>query len=133
MIGLDTNVVIRYIVQDDARQSAAATRLIEKSLTATSPGFISLVTLAEIGWVLEECYGADRDRIAAVVEGLLSSRQILVEQAEVAWRALRAWKDSPADLSDTLIGEVALAAGCSKVVTFDRKASKVGGFELVGG
>ncbi|HRK68941.1 MAG TPA: type II toxin-antitoxin system VapC family toxin [Hyphomonas sp.] len=132
MIGLDTNVVIRYVVQDDARQSAAATRLIEKTLSATQPGFISLVTLAEIGWVLEECYGADRARVAAVVEGLLSSRQILVEQAEVAWRALRAWKDSSADLSDALIGQVALAAGCSKVATFDKKAAKLGGFELLG-
>ena len=132
MIGLDTHVVIRYVVQDDARQSAAATRLIEKTLSATQPGFISLVTLAEIGWVLEECYGADRARVAAVVEGLLSSRQILVEQAEVAWRALRAWKDSSADLSDALIGQVALAAGCTRVATFDKKAAKLGGFELLG-
>ena len=132
MIGLDTNVVVRYLVQDDARQSAAATRLIEKTLTVEHPGFVSLITLAEIGWVLEECYGADRARVAAVVEGLLSSRQILVEQSEVAWRALRAWKDSPADLSDSLIGHVALAAGCAKVVTFDKGASKLGGFELLG-
>ena len=132
MIGLDTNVVVRYLVQDDARQSAAATRLIEKTLTVEQPGFVSLITLAEIGWVLEECYGADRARVAAVVEGLLSSRQILVEQSEIAWRALRAWKDSPADLSDALIGHVALAAGCVKVVTFDKGASKLGGFELLG-
>lgn len=131
MIGLDTNVVVRYLVQDDARQSAAATRLVERTLTAEQPGFVSLVTLAEIGWVLEECYGADRARVAEVVEGLLSSRQILVEQSEAAWRALRAWKESQADLSDALIGQVGLAAGCSKVVTFDKAAAKLGGFELL--
>jgi predicted nucleic-acid-binding protein len=131
VIGLDTNVVIRYLVQDDAKQSAAATRLIERTLSTEHPGFVSLVALAEIGWVLEECYGADRARVASVVEGLLSSRQIAVEQSEVAWRALRAWKDSSADLSDALIGQAGLSAGCSKVVTFDKAASKLGGFELL--
>ncbi|HQZ46499.1 MAG TPA: type II toxin-antitoxin system VapC family toxin [Usitatibacteraceae bacterium] len=131
MIGLDSNVVVRYLVQDDAKQSAAATRLIEKTLTVEQPGFLSLITLAEIGWVLEECYGADRARVADVVEGLLSSRQLIVEQSEVAWRALRAWKDGPADLSDALIGQVGLAAGCAKVVTFDKGASRLGGFELL--
>ncbi len=131
MIGLDTNVVVRYLVQDDAKQSAAATRLIEKTLTVEQPGFVSLITLAEIGWVLEECYRADRARVADVVEGLLSSRQLIVEQSEVAWRALRTWKESPADLGDTLIAQVGLAAGCSKVMTFDKGASKLGGFELL--
>lgn len=131
MIGLDTNVVIRYLVQDDARQSAAATRLIEGGLSAEQPGFISLITLAEIGWVLQECYGADREQLSHVVEGLLSSRQLIVEQSEVARRALRAWKDSPADFSDVLIGQVAIEVGCSKVATFDRKAAKLEGFELL--
>jgi predicted nucleic-acid-binding protein len=131
VIGLDTNVVVRYIVQDDARQSAAATRLIEKTLSSERPGFVSLITLAEIGWVLAECYGADRLRVAAVAEGLLSSRQIVVEQAEIAWRALRAWSDGSADLSDALIGHVGLSAGCTKVVTFDKGAAKLGGFELL--
>lgn len=132
MIGLDTNVVIRYLAQDDARQSAAATLLIERGLDAERPGFVSLVTLAEIEWVLEECYGAKRSEVAAAIEGLLSSRQIAIERPEVAWRALRAWKTSSADLSDALIGQLALASGCTKVVTFDKAASRLEGFELLG-
>lgn len=131
MIGLDANVVVRYIVQDDDKQATAATRLIEKTLSPENPGFICLVTLAEIVWVLEECYKADRAKVAAVVEGLLSSRQLLVEQAEVAWRALRAWTGSSADLNDALIAQIGLAAGCSKVATFDRGAATLEGFELL--
>lgn len=131
MIGLDTNVVVRYIVQDDEKQAAAATRLIEKTLSPENPGFICLVTLAEIVWVLEECYQADRAKVAAVVEGLLSSRQLLVEQAEIAWRAVRAWTGGSADLSDALIAQVGLAAGCTKVATFDRAAAALEGFELL--
>lgn len=130
MIGRDTNVVVRYIVQDDDKQAAAATRLIETTLSLENPGFLCLVTLAEIMWVLEECYQADRAKVAAVVKGLLSSRQLLVEQAEVAWRALRAWAGSSADLSDALIAQVGLAARCSKVATFDRGAVMLGGSSL---
>ena len=62
MTGLDTNVIIRYIAQDDPRQSAAATRLMEKTLTVEQPGFVTLVTLCEAAWVLAECYAADRAR-----------------------------------------------------------------------
>ena len=131
MIGLDTNVIIRYVAQDDARQSAAATRLMEGSLSAETPGYITLVTLCEVAWVLAECYGADRERIRTVIEGLLETRQIVVESAEVAWRALRAWQGTSADFSDALIGEIALAAGAKKVLTFDKAAAKLGSFELL--
>ena len=132
MIALDTNVVIRYLAQDEPRQSAAATRLLEKTLTAENPGFVTLVTVCEIASVLEECYGADRGRIRTVIEGLLGTRQIQVESAELAWKALRAWQASGADLSDALIGQIALAHGAAKVVTFDKAAAKLPGFELLG-
>ena len=131
MIGLDTNVIIRYVAQDDVRQSAAATRLMEKTLSAENPGFVALVTLCEVAWVLAECYGADRGRILAVLKGLLETRQVVVESPEVVWRALRAWEASSADFSDALIGEVALSAGASKVLTFDRGAAKLPSFALL--
>ena len=131
MIGLDTNVIIRYVAQDEARQSAAATRLMEKSLSAESPGFVTLVTMCEIAWVLAECYAADRERIRSVLAGLLETRQIVVESAELVWRALRSWEGSAADFSDALIGEVALAAGAAKVLTFDKAAAKLASFELL--
>lgn len=131
MIGLDTNVVVRYLAQDDPRQSAAATRLMERTLSAEDPGFVTLVTLCEVAWVLAECYGADRARVRAVIEGLLATRQIIVESAELVWRALKAWDQSAADFSDALIGEVAVAAGASKVLTFDKAAAKLPSFQLL--
>ena len=131
MIGLDTNVVVRYLVQDDPAQALAATKLIERGLDSDNPGLITAVTLCEIVWVLAECYQADRARIASVIEGLLASRQVVVEQAEVVWQALRDWRDATADFSDALIGRWVTALGGSKTVTFDRAAAKLPQFELL--
>ncbi len=131
MIGLDTNVVVRYLVQDDRAQAAAATALIERTLSTDSPGLITGVTLCEIVWVLAECYAVDRSRIDAVIEGLLTSRQLVVEAAEQVWNALGDWRDSDADFSDALIGRLVAAQGGAKTVTFDRSAAKLPGFELL--
>ena len=131
MIGLDTNVVVRYLAQDDPRQSAAVTRLFEHTLSPEDPGFVSTIVMCELAWVLAECYDADRARIRGAVEGLLASRQIAVEAPETVRRALRAWADSGADFADALIGGVATENGASKTVTFDRAAAKLAGFELL--
>lgn len=131
MIGLDTNVVVRYLAQDDPKQSAAATRVFERVLSADNPGFVSAVVLCELAWVLAECYAADRARIRAAIEGLLASRQLSVEAPDLVRRALRAWGESAADFADALIGEVARASGADKTVTFDRDASRLPGFELL--
>jgi predicted nucleic-acid-binding protein len=131
VIGLDTNVIVRYLVQDDRVQSAAATALIERTLSAESPGLITGITLCEIVRVLAECYGADRHRIDAVIEGLLMSRQLVIERAEEAWKALGDWRDSDADFSDALIGRLVAAQGGEKTLTFDRGAAKLPGFELL--
>lgn len=131
MIGLDTNVIVRYVVQDDPRQAALATRLFERTLSAEEPGFVTCITLCEAAWVLAECYSADRERIAKVIEGLLASKQIVVEQADAAWKALRAWKGSSADFADALIGQIVAAHEGAKTVTFDRAAAKLPGFELL--
>jgi predicted nucleic-acid-binding protein len=131
LIGLDTNVVVRYLVQDDRSQSAAATRLMERVLSAERPGLITAVTLCEIVRVLAECYDADRGRIASVIEGLLASRQLVVEEADIVWNALGDWRTSSADFSDALIGRQVIARGGEKIVTFDRAAAKLPGFELL--
>ncbi len=131
MIGLDTNVVVRYLTQDDTRQSAIATRVFERELSAERPGFIALVTLCEVAWVLEDCYGATRERLEHAIEGLLTSRQIAVEQREAAWRALRAFAASKADFSDALIGEIARANGAETTLTFDKAASALPDFKLL--
>jgi predicted nucleic-acid-binding protein len=129
LIGLDTNVVVRYLVQDDPAQSAAATRLMERVLSTELPGFITGITLCEIVWVLTECYDADRDRIGSVLEALLASRQLVVEESEIVWNALHDWRKSSADFSDALIGRKVIARGGEKTVTFNRAAAKLPGFE----
>ena len=131
MIGLDTNVIVRYLVQDDPKQAALATRFVERVLSAENAGFITMITLCELVWVLAECYGADRKRIRGVLEGLLASKQLVVEDADLVWKALRAWDASGADFSDALTGQIVAARGGGKTVTFDRAAAKLPGFELL--
>lgn len=123
MIGLDTNVLIRYIAQDDPKQSPLATRLIE-SLTGAHPGFISHVVLVEAVWVLEACYAADPAKIAEVIETLLRIGGLVVAQADVVWRALHLFKQERGDFEDALIAELARHAGCTSVQTFDKGAAK---------
>jgi predicted nucleic-acid-binding protein len=131
VLGLDTNVVVRYLAQDDPRQSAAATRVFEKVLDPDNPGFVSSIVLCELAWVLAECYGADRARIRAAVEGLLTAKQIVVEAPDVVRRALRAWSEGTADFADAMIGEIAARNDAAKTLTFDRAAAKLPGFELL--
>lgn len=131
MIGLDTNIVVRYLTQDDPKQSQIATRLMERTLSSDEPGFISLVVLAEIVWVLVSLYFVDRAGIVQIVSGLLTTEQLRVESAELAWRAKRRYEASKADFSDALIAECAVAAGCKRAVTFDRAAAATSGFDLL--
>ena len=132
MIGLDTNVVIRYLVQDDKHQSAVATRFVEKTLTMETPGYINHITLCEITWVLQRCYGVTKPQLKGIIEGLLTTKQLLIENVEVAWKALRAFDANGADFCDALIGQVNLQEGCAHTVTFDKKAAFLPGFNLIG-
>jgi predicted nucleic-acid-binding protein len=131
LIGLDTNVVIRYLVQDDKKQSAAATRFIEKSLTTDAPGYISHISLCEIVWVLQRCYGVTKPQVREIIEGLLTTKQLNVENVEVTWKALRAFDANSADFCDALISQVNIHSGCEYTVTFDKKAASLPGFDLL--
>lgn len=126
MMGIDTNVLVRYIAQDDAAQSARATSFIEKECSATTPGFVGLVVLVEVVWVSESNYGAARQEVAEIVRRILSIKQLVVQDAETAWKALRLFESSKADFADCLVARSAIAAGCKSVVTFDKQASKAG-------
>ena len=130
MIGLDTNVLVRYVMQDGDAQAVAATRLIE-SLTSEDRGFVPIVALVEFGWVLESVYERSREEIADGYERVLRSRELVVENAEAVWRALRLYTRSNADLADCLIERSAAAAGCDRTMTFDRKAARDCGMELI--
>lgn len=126
MIGLDTNVLVRYIVQDDPRQSAIATKFIEKECTAERPGFVSQIVLVELIWVCEDCYGASRREIAEIARRILSATQLAVQDAESVWKALRQFESGPADFADCLIERIARENGCESVATFDKAAARSG-------
>lgn len=131
MIGLDTNVLVRYVVQDDATQARAASRLIETRCTAENPGFVSLLVLAELVWVLERAYRYARNQVTEVLNGILTSAELKAEQPDLARRALIAYGDGPADFADYLIGHVNAESGCSTTATFDKRAVKSGLHSLV--
>jgi predicted nucleic-acid-binding protein len=130
MIGLDTNVLVRYLAQDDPVQSAKATALIERRLTEQDPGFISVVAMAETVWVLERAYGlADAD-IAAAIERTLQVDALVVESEQEVFTAMVALKEGRGSFADALIGALGARAGCSHSLTFDRKALRLPGFVL---
>ena len=126
MIGLDTNVVIRYLMLDEPQQSALATAFIEQHLSTENPGYISLIVLVEIAWVLRSCYGIDREKISRTFRALLETRQLWIERANLVVRALRRYSDNAVDFSDALIVELARDQGCSETVSFNRRASSLG-------
>ena len=126
MIGLDTNVIIRYLTQDDAKQSAIANRIIEKELNEKNQGYITLVSLIEITWVLESCYEQTKDDLINVLDSLLTIKQITIEKTDIVYLALRRFRSGTADFSDALIALVCEDAGCNRVVSFDKKAATVG-------
>lgn len=130
MTGLDTSVLVRYIMQDDPRQSALATRLLE-SLTADAPGFVSLISVVELSWVLSSAYELDRVQLVQAIEALLRTKEIVVDRAETVWKAVRLFQSAHADFADCLIERSAAAAGCERTMTFDRGAAKGCGMTLV--
>jgi len=89
------------------------------------------MTLYEMAWVLAGADAADKAHIYSAIEGLPGSRQILVENADLVWKALRVWEKSSGDFSDALIGQVVFARGCGTVMTFDKAAARLDRFELL--
>lgn len=130
MTGLDTNVLVRYVVQDDPAQSATATKLIDNFTTA-NPGFVSMIVVVEMVWMLQSSYKAERPEIARVLDTLLRSRELVVENAELVWQALRIFTRSGGDFADCLIQRCGHTAGCDETVTFDQRASRTAGMKFL--
>ena len=131
MIGLDTNVLVRYIAQDDTKQSPRATALIA-ALTSEQPGFIASVSLIELVWVMQSCYEATKEEIVLILEMLLRTKEFVVENAETAIKALHVFSGLKADFADCIIEQSAKKAGCEYTYTFDKDAAKTTGMRLVG-
>lgn len=130
MIGLDTNVLVRYIMQDDPKQAPRANALIEQ-LTAEEPGFVSLVTVVELVWVLSSGYELERSEVSKAMELLLRAKQLVVEQSERVNLAWQTYKSTSADFADCLIQRLCAGAGCARTMTFDKNASKIAGMVLI--
>ncbi len=130
MIGLDTNILVRYLTQDDPVQSAKATEILEKRLSKDNPGYISVIVMAETVWVLDRAYGIAAQEIAAAIEGILQTEVLVVESEQDVFTAMLSYKAGEGAFADVLIGALATRAGCSYTLTFDRKAARLPGFAL---
>ena len=131
MIGLDANVIVRYLAQDDPVQSMRAAEFLERRLSEDNPGFISTVAMAEIAWVLKRAYGFSDLDLASAIERLLQIDTLVVDSEKEVWEAAIALRDGQASFADALICFLGKEAGCSHTVTFDRKALQLPGFAPV--
>jgi predicted nucleic-acid-binding protein len=124
MIGLDTNVVIRYLVQDDPVQTAIANRIFDKEISAANKGLICPVVLCEIVWVLLRSYKQKKEKVQEVIRTLLLTDNIEMQHRDSIWKALREFEQGTADFSDFLIAHINRECGASVTLTFDRSASQ---------
>ena len=120
MIGLDTNVLVRYLTQDDPAQSRRATRAIEESVEGGEELFIACVVMCELVWVLREAYDYRRGVVADVLEQVLRTAQLRFENKDQLWLALHDYRRGKGDFADYLVGRICAQFGCEKVLTFDR-------------
>ncbi len=131
MIALDTNVLVRFLVQDDPEQSRVAGEIIDQ-LTDEAPGFVSREVLVELVWVLERAYRLARAEIAGAIDGLLASTELAVEGADAIGAALELYRNDGFGFADLMIAAAARRAGASELLTFDRKAARLPGVRLLG-
>jgi len=131
VIGIDTNILVRYLVQDDKIQSEKANHLLETQCTKKNPAFISGIVLCELVWVLESGYGYTRSQVANVLEHILKVRQFHLHEPDILWRALKGYQETQADFSDHYIVHLNHEYGCEKTLTFDKKASRIVHAELL--
>lgn len=131
MRGVDTNVLVRYIAGDDAKQTAVAERLMEQSSEVGQPLFISLVVLCELVWVLSRSYRQMKAEIVRVLEYILETRLFQVENEPIVRRSLETFRIGRANFADYLIGEICREAGCDDCITFDGGLKGAAGFTLL--
>lgn len=129
MIALDTNVLVRYIVQDDKAQSKKAVKAIE-GLTSDQPAFISCVVLCELNWVLKSAYKISKEERLSILDKVISVAVFDIENLDLCIKAYKSYEKGAADFSDYLIQQCALEKGYKTVLTFDKNALKDTGFSF---
>ena len=128
MIGLDTNVLVRLLMGDDEDQSRRAEALVVAAADRGEPMFVSHVVLCEVTWVLSSVYRVPKAVLLDTLADVLRTAQFVIEDPEVAARALRRCRQGKADFADYIIAERAIEAGCERVATFDGTLLKEKGF-----
>ena len=133
MAALDTSILVRLLVADDAEQLVRARTLIQEALEAEEPLFVPVSVFLELEWVLRSVYRLGKADLVATLSALLSTAELVVEsEAGLEW-ALHQYENTPADFSDCLHVALAEAAGHRPLWTFDRKAARVEGAQMLGG
>ncbi|WP_419937583.1 PIN domain-containing protein [Candidatus Palauibacter sp.] len=130
MIALDTNVLVRYLVRDDERQAESARALLE-SLTTERPGYACREVVVELVWVLERAYGVSRERVAAILQELVATQSLVIEAADDVARAAFRYRAAGPGFSDLMVLAAAERSGARPLYTFDRKAARLEGAELL--
>lgn len=128
MLGIDTNILVRFLVRDDESKFDKARRLIRREIVAGRRVFVSQLVLLETEWVLRSRYGLQKTEIIEAVSGLLDADDIQFEDEPAIEEALFVWKDRSVGFADCLIGARNKRLGCSATATFDMKASRLPGF-----
>jgi predicted nucleic-acid-binding protein len=131
MIALDTNVLLRVLIDDDPAQTVRARGLIEK-FSPEEPGFVSQTVLIETVWVLHSRYRFTRAALVDAMDSLFTIRQLEIDNATAAHEALALFRSSNAEFADCMVARSGIARGCEYTVTFDKAASKLPGMRLLG-
>ena len=131
MIGLDTNVLLRYLLQDDPKQTRQANQIFDQHLSEQNPGFISLVAVLETVWVMRSLLKQTSSQIASHLENLLTADPLVVQNEQQVFDAASALKRGAGEFEGALIGSLSAWARCSHTLTFDRKAARLNGFRVI--
>lgn len=131
MFGLDTNVLVRFLLRDDQLQAEQANKAIENALAEGTPVVVSLLTIMETEWVLRSCARLEKKVLIRTFRMLLESRDIQIEQDEVLEESLYLYETNKADFADSLMAAKYSRLGCASMLTFDLNASKLPGVTLL--
>ena len=131
MVGLDTNVLVRFLLRDDQKQAEQAQKAIEDALADGEPVVVSLLTMLETEWVLRSCAAIGKKTVISAFRKLLESRDLRIEQEEVLEEALYHYENNTVDFADCLMASRYTRLGCSAMLTFDKKAANVPGITLL--
>jgi len=131
MLGIDTNVLVRFLVRDDEAQFEKANRLIKREVGAKEDVFVSLLVLLETEWVLRSRYRVQKAEIIQAFSRLLDATELQLEDEAAVEETLFTWKDRAANFADCLIGAHNRRVGCRATAAFDTKAVKLSAFVVL--